>query len=197
MEFRWWEIINGNQSYFLIVTQEFIGRIKASSDSVNKIAAELEQGRLPDAEVYKIPLSYVTKVVIDESLPEIKVHFNEASEEVYPIVSGQQRFEVFDYLNKNTSHQGYELVKHSGLARAKKPIVAIVIMSVLFGYAYFLADRIESGIDVGPQIAFVLMLAGFGTRVLSFVYLGIMGLAFMVLFRKLLQPKVEHVLTYH
>ena len=96
MEFRWWEIINGNRVYFLIVTQEYIARITPSADQVNKIASNPEQGRLPAEGVYKIPLVYVSRIIIDESEPLLKVYFNKASEEVYPISNGQQRFEIFE-----------------------------------------------------------------------------------------------------
>lgn len=197
MEFRWWEIINGEQAYFLIATNTYLARLDAQGEAADSIVADLENGQLPRQGLEQLTFDQLQSIEIDESQPAIKgVSLHGQEETVFPIVGGQQRFEIFDYLNKNSPHQGYELVKSSGLAQAKWPILAVVLLSTIFGYAYYVADQSEQSVEIHGQIAFFLDAMGLGTRTLSLVYLGIIGLAFMILFRKLLQPGVRHVLRY-
>lgn len=195
MDFRWWEIINGDNSYFIIVTTDYIAKVTPEANSIDDTVNLLEQGQLPD-NMETIAFSQTERIFIQEGTPFINVVTKQENTTAFPISSVRQRFEVFDYLNNNSQHQGYELVKNTGLKAAKWPIIIALVASALFGWLYYLSDALAQGKDIGQQPNFIKTLAEQDAQLLSMIYIGLMGIMFIFIFRKLMSPSVNHVLTY-
>ncbi|PHI19066.1 hypothetical protein CEQ90_14930 [Lewinellaceae bacterium SD302] len=197
MAFKWWKIDKDEvaQPYYLLISDQHLGRIPVEKTDEKTIEASLNAGHEP-AGLQKLPLNSINTVHIEEGKPELVIHFGEGSEEIYPIRSSNTIYGAFHYLKELHPSANYILEKPSPLRAGKNILITALILSVFFGWAYYVAIGLENDAEARPSFFLVDLLAGLGTQTLTLTYTLIAGLCFVLLLQKVGRPVVRHVLRF-
>ncbi len=141
--------------------------------------------------LFGIPYSYIKKIINQQGLPYIKIHFGRGSEEELNISNEHLKNEIFNCLKQDLSKLKFRSEVPSIFKYAKAQIFGILISSGIFAWAMYLAIQMANGTTfelVGGRpglTGIVLALANFGIPVLLIGYSLILGIALLSLLRKL------------
>lgn len=159
---RW----NLSKNKLLLVDEEFLGIVPSDHGSINV--------NIKDSGVFRIPIPYIKKIEIEDLSHKMTVFFREESYEEIQIGDEKVKREIVEYLKGQPSaFGGYEFRKEKLFSLLKRPMLAGVILSVVFLVAYFLAFNIEAGKAVTAPV-FVLAIAGLGSSKLFGIFSVIM-----------------------
>jgi hypothetical protein len=179
-----------------------IYKANPSSAEVERYVLELKGNSIPTSKALEIPLSYLREITMEEGQKYFDVHFGGDSNEQFIISDDKTRWEIFNHL-KAQLPVTERIEMKSRFKSAKKPLIAMIMILILFLWTLFVAIDVESGTDYEVAgnyrsvAGIILMLAylGVGKVVLIFgVLLGIAIFAFTKKF-KASQPIHRLVIT--
>jgi hypothetical protein len=124
------------------------------------------------------------------------VFFGAESEEHFIIKNKEQREEIFNYLKENIPGTSYHQVKYTPVKAAKKPLIAMVVVGVIFAWTLFLALTMEAGVEYeyhtegthGGTGGILLGIAGLGVAKVVLIFGGLLGIAGLSAFFKMRNP---------
>lgn len=197
MSFKWWKIDDGaaQSPYYLVINEQFIAQLDSSDDQSEVIEQQLNNNLIPDSG-HKISLSSIQSVSIQEGHALLSIQHDQGQFTHYPIRAFDKIFGAFHHLKENNENASYSLVKPSALKASKTIILSAILLSILFGAAYYHAIAVEAG-EV-PAFSFfpINLLASLGSQTLTFTYTLLAGLCLILLLQKVGRPVVKHVLTF-
>ncbi|APG66041.1 hypothetical protein LPB136_11980 [Tenacibaculum todarodis] len=121
----------------------------------------------------------------------ITIFYGNDSDEEIKIDNLKIKDEIFNYLKEKLSKLEYSRKKPSVLKHAKAPLFAILFVSGIFLWTFYLASQIAKGYEYeiagGKQGigSLILGMAQFGTTKVILGYLLILSIAFFSLIKKL------------
>lgn len=174
------------------------GKIYKANPPKDEIESTISNMQLNDfsgKKTFGIPLHNLKGVRLQEGKEYIQVFFGAESEEHFILKNKEQREEIFNFLKDNIPGTDYHRVKHTPVKAAKKPLIAMVVVSVIFAWTLYLAINIESGVEYeysnngrGGIGGILLGIAGFGVVKVILIFGGILGIAGLSAFSKMRNP---------
>lgn len=174
-----------------------IYKINPKEEKILDYAREIENNNISD-KVLSIPFSYLKGIEYQEGKKYILIYFGQESEEQIRINNIEKRFEIFKHFKDNLPNSEYDFEKYSALKAGKKPLIAVVILSILFAWSFSLALNIESGYEyelVGSGrgiTGIVLALANLGTVNLFLIFGILIGIGVFSMVTKMRKKPSVH-----
>lgn len=137
------------------------------ADKIERYVKSMKSSSVP-SDVLSIPLSCIKRMCYQENKKYIQVFFGISSEEHLRINSYDRLIEIFSWFKESLPHTTYRLERYSAGKSSRKPLIAVVITSLLFAWTLYYAIRIAMGyqyelIGLGNSIqGLVLAIASLG-----------------------------------
>jgi len=180
---------------------EMIYKANPKADKVLDYIKDLENDVIP-IDVFCIPFSYIKNIQYHEGQKYLQIFFGHESEEHFRISDSNKRLELFNYFKEHISNTAYRFEKFSASKSAKKPMIAVGIVSILFAWTLYLAIQIEMGsqyVVVGSKSSItglVLGLANLGILEVILIFGSLVGIGLYSMIRKMRNPPPVHDLAF-
>ena len=179
-----------DKNHLIAITEDSIytGNIKKHIKS--ELINNLEKGIIPK-DIFSIPFSYIKSIENPEAKDLVTVYYGESSNEEIKINDSENKNEFFLYLKNNLDKFEYNKKKPSVITHSKPQILAILIVTGLFIWVFYLANEIAKGFEyeiVGGRqgiSGLVLGLAQFGITKVILGYLVIISIALYAFIKRL------------
>ena len=188
----------GNDT-IIAIDNEKIFKVNPKLEKLDTYVKNIEKDIVSD-DVLCIPFTYIKAIQLRENKKYIQVFFGGESEEHIRIIDHHKRKEIFEYFKENIPKTNYQFVKYSPLKSAKKPLVAMTILSLLFVWTLYLAIQIQIGYEYelignGRSItAIVLGLAQLGIFKVILIFGSFLTIAFFSVLHKLRnRPEIHEI----
>ncbi|WP_028889890.1 hypothetical protein [Tenacibaculum ovolyticum] len=186
---KYW-LIKEDESHLLVITGDavYTGNVKKYIKS--ELINNLDKGTIPQ-DIFSIPFSYIKSIENPESKNVITVYYGESSEEEISINNLEIKKEFFNNLKDRLPKFIYNKNEPSIIKHSKPQLFAILIVTGLFVWTFYLANEIAKGFEyevVGGRqgiTGLILGLAQFGTTKVIFGYLAIISIALFTLIKRL------------
>jgi hypothetical protein len=152
-------------------------------------------------DVLGIPFPYIKSIQLQENKKYIQVFFGHESEEYLRIKDDTKRKEIFDYFKNNIPLTAYRIEKYSDSKTARKPLIAMIIIFVLFLWTVYLAGEVEIGSQykvVGNQrsiASIVLAIAQLGVIKVTLIFGSLFAIAVYSYIRKTRNKANIHIIN--
>ena len=163
-------------------------------DEIESTVSNMQMNDFSGKKTFGIPLHNLRGVRLQEGKEYIQVFFGAESEEHFIIKNKELREEIFNYLKANIPGTVYQRIKYTPAKAAKKPLIAMVVVGVIFTYTLFLALTLEAGVEYeykgtrGSTGGILLGIAGFGVVKVILIFGGLLGIAGLSAFFKMRNP---------
>jgi hypothetical protein len=180
MNIIWINTENGEDK-IIAISNEKILKANPKTEKIELCITDIKND-IVNKDVFGIPLSYIKSIQLQENKKYIQVFYGQDSEEYLRINDDAKRKEIFEYFKDNISSTEYRIEAFNNTKSAKKPLIAIVIVIVLFIWTLSVASGVESGKEyevLGNKrsiASFVLAIAQFGTIKITLAFLLLLGL---------------------
>jgi len=148
-------------------------------------------GKIP-SELFSIPLAYIKTIEMKDIEKKISIYFGNDSCEVITINKEDKRLEIFESLKTLSPKFMYSHKKVGKFGAAKKPLLALLILSIIFGISYYMAVLIENDELYGDQIIILLAIASLGTKNIIKIFGLIVTILSIAIYRKMSNTYVLH-----
>ena len=173
-----------------------------SAGKVAHLVSDFEMN-LPVPDLFSLPVSYIDAIQYQESKDYIQIFFRKDSEDRIVIADAVRRGEVFEFLKTIRPNTRYDIIKPEGFQAYKKQYIALLVTLVLFFWTIILAVQIESGneYDVAgghyhSVTGIILALANLGVPVVLCIFIPLIVLSVLAVYRKQKNPPVYHRLFF-
>jgi hypothetical protein len=183
----------------IAVVDNMIYKCNPGTEDIDEYVKALKMKDIPAKNTFGIPFSYIKEIKYQEGKKYIQVLFGNDGEEHFRITNEARLREVFEFFTGILpgSTQSKDVFKP--LRAAKKPLIALLVVSILFVYTLFIANDIEHGeaYDVhgghyGSMAGIVLMLAELGVKNVLYIYVPLIVIAILAFITKVRKPPVFH-----
>ena len=130
-----------------------------------------------------IPLDYIKEIRFQEEKKYIEVFFGGSSYEHFKISDENKKIEIFEYFSSLFPNATISKEKHSKLKAGKKPLSAVLVLSLIFTWSLYISLNIEAGYGYeltgspGSMAGVVLALASLGVFKLTLIFLSLISIA--------------------
>jgi hypothetical protein len=161
---------------------------------------QLKTNTIPTSRAIEIPPHYIRQITMQEGKNYIEVHFGVESTEHLIINDSERKKEVFNYLKANLPGES-GVVAYSKFDAAKKPLIALGVVTAIFLWVLFVATGIEKGdetviADDGHSAGgIVLVLANLGVTNITLIFAALALIAVIAAIRKARNPPMIHYLV--
>lgn len=177
----------------ILVSNNIIYKGNKSPGQIDESISQIYSGKIPN-DLFSLPYNYINKIQLQEGKKYILITFSKDSTEQFRVEDDNTRNEIFEYFKNNIEGAQYEYVEYSWIKTIRKPLIALVVLSILCIWAYFVADMIETRQNVGTQLVIIIFLAGLGTNNLVLLYSAIFAICAVSIALKLKNPPKIHEL---
>ncbi len=146
-------------------------RRKVDKDSISLVENELKHEKISDKFI-GLPITYIKKIEFRDDDKFINISYGSDSVDSIEINDQPLRKEVFEYLKTNTNLKKNYIKKPGVLNRIKKPLIALLVVVVIFIYVYSIMNGLNEGYEyeiVGGRRG-----AGLGGIILGLAHFGLM-----------------------
>ncbi|MFT3843600.1 MAG: hypothetical protein QM725_00985 [Lacibacter sp.] len=193
-----WHSYNQVDTKVIVLNEEFVYLANPKVNEVDDYVQSFKAKIIPDKKVFCIPLSYINRISLIEGKTYLKVEFRGSYEDVV-ISDNKVKQDVFDYFKTNYSGFKYAIESYSKVRAGKKQLIALLVITVLFSWSFYLAKGMEKGIvyDVeGEQYhslaGIVLVLSSLGSLNLMIIFGALLILTTFLLIKNIKKPPVIH-----
>jgi hypothetical protein len=157
---------------------------------------DLKMGKIPDSNFISIPQHYLKSINLESGKEYIEVLYGGDSCEHLRIKDEKSRTEIFEYLAANVPNSVSSVEHYSKVRAGKKPLIAMVIVALIFSWAINIANGIESGNDyevVGSQrsvASIILVVAALGVKKVILIFGALFAIAALAFAKKVSKPLV-------
>ena len=177
-----------NRLIFINDTHIYLGNPK-NADSLS-LEKELRLGNIPK-NLFSIPFSYLAKIESPEQKKYIQVFYNGDAKHQLNIENQHTKKEVFDLLKIKLPNFNYHKEKPPFLKHSKPPLLAMLIMTLLYSYLLYLSLELDQGTEFefrggrGSGLgAMFVGLASLGVFKITVGYFSVMAIAIYSFYRK-------------
>lgn len=169
-------------------------------EAVDAILRDLSHG-VQRPELFSIPQSLLKKICLEEGKSYLEVYFGDASEEHLKVTDPARRQAIFDFFRATIPRSKYEVEHYSKAKAGRKPLAAMVIISLLFLWSLYLAVQMENGAryeiigDGKSIVTVVLAIAGLGSLNVTLLFSALLLIAGVSFYFKTRNPKVVHTIS--
>lgn len=194
MLLKYWKVELDSSAYGFLVSEEGIGQLPIESTTEASTLEALERGTTP-AHFNRINFAEIESIDLQEQSAQLVVCLRKGDEVIFPVPPLDLRFEIFHFLNEHPRKPKYQLIKSTFFQAASFPLAIGIVCSGLFAYLYYLATQTEAGVVVNTPTILQSFVAS-GSETISWMYLAVVFIVFVLLLRKVTSPQVTHRLTY-
>lgn len=164
-------------------------------EEMSNYTQSLNMKIIPDKKTLGIPLGYIKVFRYQEGKKYIQVFFGKDSEEHFRITDDKTRKEIFMHFQQLVPNITPYTHKYTFLQAGKKPLIALLVTSLLFAWTLYLAMGMEAGnqYDVAGQhyhsfAGVVLILANLGVGNVITIFGTLMAIALFAFITKVRNP---------
>ena len=191
----WTSTEKGNEKIIAFVDKT-IYRGNPKLTEIDSCVYDLKMKIIPTDNFIGIPLHYLKEINLQEGEGYIEILFGKDSYEHLRITDFQTRTEIFDYFKSAIPNATFTIDRYSKLRAGKKPLVAMVVVGLLFLWTFYIANGIESGNEykvVGNQrsmASIVIVIASLGVKKVILVFTSLLTIAVIAFIRKAKNPPI-------
>ena len=186
----------------IALIDSIIYKANPANDEIEHYISDLRQGIIPTKKTLGIPLSYIKEIRMQEGKNYLQVFFGQDSEEHVRIHDDMQRSEVFNYFKENIPNVSFTVEHYSILKAGKQPLIALLVLIILFLWTLSYAVSIEHGNQYevtgghyNSIAGIVLSIASFGVTKTTIVFSVFLAIAVWSFINKAKNPPVIHRLN--
>ncbi len=182
-ELKIWVNDNENDDKVIAYYQGKIFKANPKDEELNIIISEFRMTKTPSSMFLGIPLDYIKEIRFQEEKKYIEVFFGASSYEHFNISDENKKIEIFDYFSSLFPNATISTEMYSKLKAGKKPLYAILILSVIFIWSLYISLNIEAGYGYeltgspGSMAGVVLALASLGVFKLTLIFSSLISIA--------------------
>jgi len=197
---KFWTSTQKNDDKIIAFVNDTIYKANPRIDDIDKYILDLKTKNISYPAFLGIPLRYISQINQQENKKYIEVIFRGDTEHLR-IENDKQRSEVFEFFKENIPGANYYIIKQSKIQAIKAPLIAIVIIVIIFLWSLIIAIGIESGneYDVTGEryhsiAGIVLIFASLGVVKLIAIFGSLLSIACFSLYRKYKNPVIKNSL---
>jgi len=197
---KFWTSTQKNDDKIIAFVNDTIYKANPRIDDIDKYILDLKTKNISYPAFLGIPLCYISQINQQENKKYIEVIFRGDTEHLR-IENDKQRSEVFEFFKENIPGANYYIIKQSKIQAIKAPLIAIVIIVIIFLWSLIIAIGIESGneYDVTGEryhsiAGIVLIFASLGVVKLIAIFGSLLSIACFSLYRKYKNPVIKNSL---
>jgi len=183
----------------IAVIDNYIYKCNPRTEDMDEFSKALKMKDIPAKKTLGIPFPYLKEIRYQEGKSYIQVLFGKDSEEHLRITDEGRLREIFEFLSGIIPRSTVCTEKLKPLHAAKKPLIALLVVSALFLYTLFIANELGHGevYDVHGEHYFslagvVLLLATLGVKNVLLIYIPLITIAILAFIGKFRRPPVFH-----
>jgi hypothetical protein len=150
---------------------------------------------------FGIPLHYISEINIQEGKKYIEVVFK-GDYEYLKVKDDRVRNEIFEFFKQNIPGATHSIVKLSKFQTAKKPLIAMGVVCIIFLWCLYIATGIEAGneYDVTGEhyhsvAGIILLIASLGINKIILIFGALLAIAGISFQKKYRNPVVKNTLS--
>lgn len=197
---KYWTSTKKNDDKIIAFVNDTIYKANPRVNDIDKYILDLKTKNISYPEFFGIPLPYITQINQHEHKNYIEVIFRGDTEHL-KIESDHQRNEIFEFFKENIPGANYVVIKQSRIQSIKAPLVAIIVLLVIFLWSLFISIEIQSGNEydvAGGHYnsigGIILILASLGMAKLMALFGSLLLIACFSLYRKYKNPIIKNSL---
>lgn len=158
---------------------------------------DLKIRKMPDNSFISIPQRYLKSINLESGNGFIEVLYGADSSEHLRIKNENTRTEIFEYFKANIPNSISSLENYSKVRAGKKPLIAMVVVALIFSWALYVANGLESGNEyevVGSQrslASIILVVAALGVKKVILIFGVLFAIAGLAFAKKISKPLVS------
>jgi len=178
-----WISRNDNDDKLIAYYQNKIFKANPKTDELDITANEFRITKTPSPIFSGIPLAYIKEIRFQEEKKYIELFFNENSYEHFKISDENKKIEIFEYFSSLFPNSSVVIEKQSKLKAGKKPLYAMLTLSIIYIWALYISLNIEQGYEYeingssGSIAGVVLALASLGVTKLTLIFSSLILIA--------------------
>ncbi|MCB0641998.1 MAG: hypothetical protein KDC44_10180, partial [Phaeodactylibacter sp.] len=180
---KYW-IGTADETRIIAINSEKIACGSPRTDKFQAFSFDLVNGKMPEG-LFSIPFSYIRKIEMKDIDNKINIFFGEDAYELLTIKNESRRQEVFEVLKDLSPKLEYSTRKVGRLGAAKKPLIALAVLTPLFGLIYMMAIALENNELSGSQVALLLAVASLGSQNVIKLFIGILVIILIAIIRQM------------
>lgn len=195
----WTSTLQGDDKIIACVN-ETICKASPKTGEVDNYVFELKTNQQTAKGFFTIPFSYISAINMQEGKNYLEIIFRGDTEHL-KIQDEQTKQEVFSYFKENLKSATVVDTKETKLQAGKKPLIALVVVLIIFIWALIIAVGMEQGneYDVtgqhyGSVAGIILVLANLGVVRLSLIFGTLALIALYTMIKRMRNPVVKKVL---
>lgn len=167
-------------------------------EEMENIVRELNLGNKQIPSLFSVPQTLLKEVNFEEGKNYIEILFGSDSNEHLKINDLSRKQEIFNSLKDKIPNSKYEVENYSKFKAGKKPLIAMLFITIIFSWTLYIASQIENGnqyeiVGSGRSIAaIVLAMASLGISNVILIFGSLLILALLGFIFKIKKPKVVH-----
>jgi len=173
----------------ILISENCIYKGNPKNNKFQNYLSEIKKEKIPN-ELFGIPYSYIKRIENPIDKNKIIIYYGSDSEEELNIYDKNVKIEIFEFLKQDIKNFEYKSETPSFIKNAKTQLFAILIITVLFSWATYLAIQIDNGavyemVGSGVGISgIVLSIAQLGTIGVLILFFLLLSIATLSLIRK-------------
>ncbi|SHN13122.1 hypothetical protein [Chitinophaga sp. CF418] len=194
---RYWTNYDNKGDKLLAFANGTLYKANPKPDEIENIVRDMQMNDFTAPGLFSIPADYIKEVHLQEGNDYIQVFFGQNIEEHLQIKDDATRQEIFDFLKDHLPGASYTVDKYTKFRAAKKPMIALAVITVLFLYTLSLTLVLDAGGEVmaGGRIGGLLAgVAGLGMTKVLLIYGTLIAIAGTTMTRKMMNPPVIHLI---
>lgn len=155
----------------------------------------IEKGKIPE-KLFGIPYSYLNRIELKKGTSYIEIFFRKESTEKIELKDAETREKVFNYFREYIPGGSYKLEEYSKFQSAKKPLIAMLVIFVIYLWCISTAIPLEKGELYGEHLVIILALASLGVFRLTLLFGGLLFIALIGVIKKMKNPPTIHSIKF-
>ncbi|RZJ51479.1 MAG: hypothetical protein EOO19_00420 [Chryseobacterium sp.] len=194
-----WKNKNKGDDKLIVYYNNAIYKGNPKNEEIESTIYKLKTDNIAPSNLMSIPLAYLKEVNFEEGKKYIEVLFGTDSSEHMTITDENKKVEIFEYLKNNIPNSENYVDTFSKFRAGKKPLIALLFISLLFIWVLYLALKIEHGNQyeiIGGHYnsisGIALGLASLGVKNVLLLFGTFFSLGIYGLITKTRRPKIVH-----
>ncbi len=200
MAIKIWINSEKNDDKIIALLNDSIYKANPAESEIESYVFDLKLQKVPSKNSFKIPLHYISMINQQDGKKYIEVIFKGDYEHL-KVNDDKIRGEIFEFFKQNIPGVTHTVVRISKFQTAKKPLIAVGVVSALFLWCLYIAIGMESGneYDVTGQhyhsiAGIVLLIASIGVNKVILLFGSLLLIAGYSFVKKYRNPIVKNVL---
>lgn len=194
-----WESDKKGDDKIIAFFNQTIYKANPAPGEVDSYIFKLKMNSIPEAKALEIPLNYIKEITFQEGKNYFDVQFGSNSNEHFIVSDEGRKKEIFGAFEKALPVES-TVINYSKIRSARKPLIAMVIVGLIFLWTFFLAIGVENGTDYEVAGSYrsiagiVLVLAYLGVKKVILIFGLLMIIALISFLKKFNNPPTVHIL---